>query len=253
MKNPHTAYFRFYEELNDFLAPEQRRQTLRYDFDGSPGIKNPIEAFGVPHTEVDLILVDGASVGFDYRLRPGDRAAVYPVFESFDISPLVKLRDRPLRQTAFVVDANLGKLARRLRMLGFDALYDNRYQDAEIADIAATERRIVLTRDRRLLFAKRITHGYWLRSTVPNEQVREVLDRCDLWRQIRPLQRCIVCNGLLERVSKAEVLDYLQPKTRLYYQEFFRCGGCGKIYWEGSHVADMRERYLRATSVHSCR
>jgi uncharacterized protein with PIN domain len=246
MKRPHTAYFRFYEELNDFLAPAQRRQTLCYDFEGHPGIKDPIEAFGVPHTEVDLILVDGTSVGFNHQLQPGERVAVFPTFESFDISPLVKLRDRPLRHTAFVVDANLGKLARRLRMLGFDALYDRRYRDDEIADIAALERRIVLTRDRRLLFAKRISHGYWLRSTAPDEQVREVLNRCDLWRQIRPLQRCLMCNGVLEWVPKAEILDHLQPKTRLYYEVFFRCAGCGRIYWEGSHVADMRERYLGA-------
>lgn len=245
MQRPHSADFRFYEELNDFLAPPQRRQTLRYEFEGHPGIKDPIEAFGVPHTEVDLILVNGASVGFDYRLRPGDRAAVYPAFESFDISPLVRLRDRPLRRTTFVVDVNLGKLARRLRMLGFDTLYDNRYRDPEIADIAARDHRIVLTRDRRLLFAKRITHGYWLRSVLPDEQVREVLNRCDLWRQIRPWRRCIACNGLLKRVPKSEILDSLQPKTRLYYEDFFRCGGCGKIYWEGSHVADMRDRYLR--------
>lgn len=239
------AEFRFYEELNDFLRPAQRKQTLCYEFAGRPAIKDPIEALGVPHTEVDLIIVNGASVGFDHPLQSGDRVAVYPMFESFDISPLVKLRERPLRNTAFVVDVNLGKLARRLRMLGFDALYDNRYGDAQIADIAAAERRIVLTRDRRLLFAKRITHGYWLRSVQPGEQVREVLDRCDLWRQIRPLRRCIACNGWLEAVTKADILEQLQPKTRLYYENFFRCRECGRIYWAGSHVADMRGRYLQ--------
>jgi uncharacterized protein with PIN domain len=259
MDTPHTAHFRFYAELNDFLPQGQRHQTLDYRFGGQPGIKHPIEALGVPHTEVELIVVEGVSVGFDYRLRPGDRVAAYPVFEGFDVSSLVRLRERPLRRTAFVVDVNLGKLARRLRMLGFDALYDNRYQDAEIADIAAAERRIVLTRDRRLLFAKRITHRYWVRSTAPDEQVREVLERCDLWRQIQPLKRCIACNGLLAPVPKAEVLDRLEPKAevldrlepkaRLYYEEFFRCGGCAKVYWAGSHAADMRDRYLGAAQA----
>ncbi len=199
------AEFRFYEELNDFLPLAKRKRALRYEFRGHPGIKDPIEAFGVPHTEVDLIVVNGESVGFDYPLQSGDRVAVYPVFESFDISPLVKLRDRPLRQTAFVVDVNLGKLARRLRMLGLDVLYHNRYRDDEIAAIAASEHRIVLTRDRRLLFIKRITHGYWVRAVNPDEQVREVLTRFDLHRQVKPFRRCIDCNGLLRPVAKADV------------------------------------------------
>lgn len=246
MEPRHLAEFRFYEELNDFLPAPRRKQTLRYGFNGHPGVKDPIEAFGVPHTEVDLIIVNSESVGFDYPLQDGDRVAVYPVFESFDISPLVRLRARPLRQTAFIADVNLGKLARRLRMLGFDVLYHNRYRDDEIATIAAEEHRIVLTRDRRLLFIKRITHGYWVRSVQPHEQVQEVLSRFDLSRQIKPFRRCIACNGLLQAVDKASVFHQLEPKTQLYYQHFYRCGDCGKVYWEGSHVADMRERYIRS-------
>jgi uncharacterized protein len=241
----HAADFRFYEELNDFLTPEQRKKTLRYEFNGHPGIKDPIEAFGVPHTEVDLIVVNAESVGFEYRLQPGDRVAVYPVFESLDISPLVKLREQPLRRTAFVVDVNLGKLARRLRMLGFDVLYDRRYRDGEIAAIASEQHRIVLTRDRRLLFIKRITHGYWVRSVVPVEQVQEVLRRFDLYRQIRPFQRCLNCNGTLQPVAKNDILDQLEPRTKRYYEAFYRCSGCERIYWEGSHVENMRRQHLR--------
>ncbi|QSA97537.1 Mut7-C ubiquitin/RNAse domain-containing protein [Methylococcus sp. EFPC2] len=236
----HAAEFRFYEELNDFLPPDRRKKTVDYRFDGHPGIKDPIEALGVPHTEVDLIVVNGESVGFDYRLQAGDRVAVYPVFESFDITPLVRLREHPLRRTAFVLDVNLGKLARRLRLLGFDALYNNRYHDAEIVDIAVREKRIVLTRDRRLLFAKRISHGYWVRSVHADEQTGEVLRRFDLYGQIRPFFRCLACNGLLAPVEKAEVLDRLEPKTRLYYEHFYRCSDCAKVYWEGSHVENMR-------------
>ena len=245
MPYAHTADFRFYEELNDFLTPERRKKTLRYEFNGHPGIKDPIEAFGVPHTEVDLIVVNAESVGFNYRLQPGDRVAVYPMFESFDISPLVKLREEPLRRSAFVVDVNLGKLARRLRMLGFDVLYDRRYRDGEIAALAAEQGRIVLTRDRRLLFIKRITHGYWVRSVVPDEQVQEVLLRFDLFRQLRPFQRCLNCNGLLLPVAKNDILDQLEPRTKRYYEAFYRCSSCGKVYWEGSHVENMRRQYLR--------
>jgi len=243
MGHEYTAEFRFYEELNDFLPPAQRKQTRLYRFNDHPGIKDAIEAQGIPHTEVDLILVDGQSVGFDYRLQPNDRVAVYPVFESFDISPLVLLREKPLRQSAFVLDVNLGKLARRLRLLGFDTLYRNDYRDAQIADIAAAEKRIVLTRDRRLLHARRITHGYWVRSVIADAQVEEVLRRFDLHRQIRPFRRCLICNGSLERVAKTDVLDRLEPKTKRYYETFCRCQGCGRIYWQGSHVESMQGQF----------
>lgn len=189
MAKEHTACFRFYEELNDFLIPEQRKRTLRYRFNGHPGILDAIEAFGVPPTEVDLIIVNAESVGFAYRLQPDDRVAVYPMFESFDITPLVKLRERPLRRTAFVVAANLGELARRLRMMGLDVLSDNRFGDDEIAAISLAQRRIVLTRDRRLLPAKSLTHGYWVRSVHPAEQVREIVRRFDLYRQLKPSRR----------------------------------------------------------------
>ena len=185
----HTACFRFYEELNDFLIPEQRKRTLRYRFNGPPRILDAIETFGVPPAEVDLIIVNAQSVGFAYRLQPDDRVAVYPMFESFDITPLVKLRERPLRRTRFVVAANLGELARRLRMIGLDVLSDNRFGDDEIAAISLAQRRIVLTRDRRLLPAKSLTHGYWVRSVHPAEQVREIVRRFDLYRQLKPSRR----------------------------------------------------------------
>lgn len=189
MAKEHTACFRFYEELNDFLIPEQRKRTLRYRFNGHPGIQDAIEAFGVPPAEVDLIIVNAESVGFAYRLQPDDRVAVYPMFESFDITPLVKLREQPLRRTRFVVAANLGELARRLRMMGLDVLSDNRFGDDEIAAISLAQRRIVLTRDRRLLPAKSLTHGYWVRSVHPAEQVREIVRRFDLYRQLKPSRR----------------------------------------------------------------
>ncbi len=189
MAEEHTACFRFYEELNDFLIPEQHKRTLRYRFNGHPGILDAIETFSVPAAEVDLIIVNAESVGFAYRLQPDDRVAVYPMFESFDITPLVKLRERPLRRTRFVVAANLGELARRLRMMGLDVLSDNRFGDDEIAAISLAQRRIVLTRDRRLLPAKSLTHGYWVRSVHPAEQVREIVRRFDLYRQLKPSRR----------------------------------------------------------------
>jgi uncharacterized protein with PIN domain len=183
--------------------------------------------------------VDGASVGFDHRLADAQRVAVYPVFEAIDISPLQRLRAEPLRVTRFVVDVNLGKLARRLRMLGFDTFYGNRLEDGEIVDIARREHRIILTRDRRLLFRKAVTHGYWVRSDDPARQLTEVVERLDLAGQADPLRRCLECNGLIESVDRKTVWSSLEPLTRRYYKTFFRCPDCGKVYWEGSHVAHM--------------
>jgi uncharacterized protein with PIN domain len=236
---PYLANFRFYEELNDFLVHDQHKQTIAYRFGGQPAIKDPIEVLGVPHSEVDLILVNNESVGFDYKLKDGDRVAVYPVFESFDITPVQRLRPKPLRNTAFMVDVNLGKLARRLRMLGFDAAYGNRLTDHEIVDIATREKRIVLTRDRRLLFRKAITHGFWIRAVDVDIQLQEVMQRLDLYDQVKPLQRCIECNGRIESVATEQVWSRLEPLTRRYYSEFFCCSRCHKIYWSGSHVTHM--------------
>ncbi|MBN2412628.1 Mut7-C ubiquitin/RNAse domain-containing protein [candidate division KSB1 bacterium] len=237
-----TAEFRFYEELNDFLPPGLKKQSFPYSFNGCPAIKDSIEAIGVPHTEVDLILVNGNSVGFDYQLQSGDRVSVYPVFESLDISPIVKLRDRPLRDTKFIIDVHLGKLAKLLRMFGFDSVYSNSLSDPEIIIRSVNENRIIITRDIGILKNKSVTHGYWVRSTFPEKQVQEVIKRFDLKNRVRPFHRCINCNGILQPVQKSDILEKLQPKTIKYYHEFYRCSNCGNIYWKGSHYIKMMEK-----------
>jgi uncharacterized protein with PIN domain len=239
------AVFRFYGELNDFLPPKHRQCDIEYSFQNAPAVKDAIEALGVPHTEVDLIVVNGQSVGFSYRLRDGDRVAVYPVFESLDISPIVQLRERPLRRIAFIADVHLGKLARLLRLLGFDTLHSNSYEDSELAAIAAAEGRIVLTRDRELLKHNAVTHGYWLRSTHPIEQAREVVRRFNLEELIDPFRRCLVCNGLLAPVAKEEILSQIPPRIAVEHDEFFRCTSCQKLYWRGTHYPKL-ERYIAA-------
>lgn len=233
------ATFRFYAELNDFLPPEKRQRDLRQRFLVSASVKDMIEALGVPHTEVDLILVNGRSVGFDYLVQDGDRVSVYPMFESIDIGPVLKVRPEPLREPRFVLDVHLGRLAVYLRMLGFDTLYRNNYADEELARIASQERRILLTRDRGLLKRSMVTHGYCLRATQPRDQLIEVIRRFDLRRQAVPLRRCLHCNTLLEPVRKAEVLDRLPPNTARYYDEFRQCPGCRRVYWRGSHFLRM--------------
>ncbi len=229
------ARFRFYEELNDFLPPDRRRRDFDHAFDGRPAIKDAIESLGVPHVEVDLILVDGRSVGFGHPLDDGVRVAVYPMFESLDIGPVTRLRERPLRDPRFVCDVHLGKLARRLRVLGFDTLWRDDYEDAEIARLAADERRCVLTRDVDLLKRKAVDRGYWLRGTEILGQVEEVVRRLDLLSRLAPFTRCPRCNGLIEAVEKAEIESDLEPETRRRFDEFKRCRDCRRIYWKGSH------------------
>jgi uncharacterized protein with PIN domain len=199
-----------------------------------------IESFGVPHTEVEVILVNGRSVDFSYIVQDGDRISVYPMFESVDITPLLRLRPAPLRTPKFILDSNLGRLARYLRLLGFDCLYHNHYLDAEVARTASEQQRTVLTRDRTLLQRRIITHGYFVRSQQPREQVREVLARFDLYRQVAPFSRCTRCNGELMDVDKQAVSERLEPKTRRYYDNFRICSQCGQIFWQGSHHARMQ-------------
>ncbi len=245
MHSPNTAIFRFYEELNDFLPPARRKKDVVYRFSGSPSVKDAIEALGVPHTEVDLVLVNGRSVDFGYRLSAGYRIAVYPVFESFDISPVIRLRPAPLRKTSFILDVQLGKLARILRLLGFDTLYSDAFTHGEMIRTASEEGRIILTRDLALLKRRAVTRGYWVRSSDPDAQIREVLLRFDLTSSARPFTRCLECNGTVCPVEKERIRDRLEPKTALYYDEFNQCGECGRIYWKGSHHRKMEARVRR--------
>ncbi|MBU4287980.1 MAG: Mut7-C ubiquitin/RNAse domain-containing protein [Proteobacteria bacterium] len=184
------AWFRFYEELNDFLPADKRKIAFPCKFSGSPSVKDVIEAIGVPHTEVDLILINGNSVKFDHILSHGDHISVYPVFENLNISHVTRLRPKPLRKTRFIVDVHLGRLSRLLRMLGFDTLYKNNCKNEEIITEALTQKRIILTRDPGLLKNKSITHGYLIRGTDPHEQAREVIRRFDLSSQAKPFIRC---------------------------------------------------------------
>ena len=241
---PH-ADFRFYEELNDFLAASRRKRTFQVVFDGRPAVSGIIARLGVPHPEIDLILVNGRSVGFDHRLRHGDRVAVYPMFEALDIAPLVRLRPKPLRHTAFILDVHLGKLARSLRLLGFDCSYRNDLDDPEIIRHALRAHRIILTRDRRLLQDPKVQHGYWVRACDPEQQVREVLARFDLAGQVRAFSRCMVCNDRLTSVAKSDVIARLPPMTRRYYEQFWACPDCSRIYWKGAHYRRLVERVQR--------
>jgi len=235
------ARFRFYEELNDFLAPERRRREFERRCARAATVKNAIESLGVPHTEVELILVNGRSVDFAYLMREGDRVSVYPKFEAFDIQPLLRVRPEPLRVTRFIADSHLGGLARLLRMLGFDTLYDNAYQDHQIRLLASEEGRILLTRDRALLQCRTVTHGCYLHARKPQAQLQEIIERLQLGASLRPFTLCLHCNLPLAAVARAQVLDRLPLAAAQSYEDFQSCPGCRRVYWKGSHWQRMRE------------
>lgn len=230
-----TATIRVYAELNDFLTPDRRQRDVPYHFFVAPSVKDAVEALGVPHTEIDLVLANGAPVDFAYRLADGDRISVYPTFERLDITELTRPRPEPLREIRFVADAHLGTLARYLRLLGFDTRWDAGWSDDALAAISVGERRILLTRDRGLLKRAAVTHGLCVRHESPRDQMVDVVNRLHLGRRLHPFTRCMACNGQLEDVDKALVAARLPPRTRREFNDFRRCPNCNRIYWAGSH------------------
>jgi uncharacterized protein len=242
---PASAEFRFYEELNDFLPPGRRKRSVTVGIDRGRSVKDAIESLGVPHPEVDLILVDGESVGFDRVLHGGERVAVYPVFERLDIAPLVHLRPAPLREPRFVLDTHLGKLARHLRLAGFDALWSNDYSDDEVLALSLAQKRIILTRDKGLLKRRAVERGYFVRSTASEQQLAEVIGALQLERSVRPFSRCRECNEELSEAPKDAVLGRLPDAVRTHYERFKHCSGCGRVYWEGTHYERLKRMLER--------
>jgi hypothetical protein len=234
------AYFRFYAELNDFLAIDRRQVTSGFRLNGPVSVKHSIEAYGVPHTEVNLILANGTPVDFSYMVVDEDRIGVYPAFSDIDLGLNLRLRPRLSCPVIFILDGHLGQLATYLRLLGLDADYRTDFEDEELAQRAQDEERVLLTRDVRLLMRKKIVHGYWLRSKDPMEQVQEILQRYQLNEHIKPWHRCLRCNGTLKKVKKEDIMDRLEPLTMKYYHEFHMCQSCDQIYWKGSHYGPLK-------------
>src|SRR5688572_15589048 len=196
------AAFRFHGLLNDFLPKAKRDTWISYHFQGKPAVKDAIEALGVPHPEVRVILVNQKPVTFAYQLQPEDRVEVFPVELAAAFDETTYLSPPVPEIARFVLDVHLGKLAKKLRMLGFDTVYQNNYDDKTIAGLSAAENRIVLTRDVGLLKQKHIKWGYWLRSQMPDTQLQEVISRFGLEKKLAPFTRCLECNGQLEKVAK---------------------------------------------------
>ncbi len=219
------AEFRFYEELNDFLAPERRKTTFPVPIDRGRSVKDAIESVGIPHTEVDLVLVDGASVAFGHVLRGGS----------------------PLREVRFVLDCHLGKLARHLRMAGFDSLWETDYGDEEIVALSVTQKRVVLTRDKGLLKRRAVERGHFVRETESEKQFCEVVRAFQLEPSLKPFSRCRMCNAALREVPKESVRGRVPETVWRELDDFTECPQCGRIFWRGTHYERL-SRVLEATA-----
>jgi len=233
--------FRFYEELNDFLPKHRRKTDFEATFKGKRSIKDMIEALGVPHTEIDLILVNGNSVDFNYILQDEDRVSVYPVFESLNITNVTRLRKIPLRRTKFIADINIGDIVKYMRVLGLDLYYDPLLSTREIIEISKRENRVILTKSRKLLKFKDVSHGIFIRPGTTTEQIRRIIDCLDIKDNIKPFSRCLRCNTLLNIVLKEKIIDRIPPKTKEFYNEYVQCRSCNKIYWKGTHFINMEK------------
>ena len=245
-----SAIFRFYGSLNDFLPKKLRQRSILYHFKSNPNMKDAIEAIGIPHPEVQLILVEQNPVSLNSRLKNNCRVSVFPFFEKINIQPVELANTAPYKYLRFILDVHLGKLAKFLRFAGFDSLIFPNMNDNDIADLGAREERIVLTRDLGLLKHKKIQYGYWLRSQIPEEQFKEVaihfqIKKSDLY----PWQRCSICNGKIKAVEKRLIYKKLEFMTNKHYKDFFQCENCGHVYWKGSHFDKMQNRLNEAMNA----
>lgn len=236
---PLTCTFLFYGSLNDFLSCKKKGQWISYFPKTPASIKDAIEAIGVPHVEVMKVMVNGKEKSIHDLLEPDDRIEVFPFEKRFPLHV----------PKAFVLDVHLGKLARLLRMLGINAIYQNNLSDKEIVTLATEQNRAVLTRDIGLLKHKVLQHGYWLRSQQPKEQLLETIQWFSLCPAIQPFSRCIACNGLLQQVEKDIVANSLLPQTKAYFDEFYQCTTCKHVYWKGSHYENMQQLVNEVRSV----
>ena len=238
--NPVTIRLRFHGDLNYFVGSKASEAVVERRLAEKTSIKDIIESCGVPHTEVDSILVGEQTVGFDHTLANNAKVEVFPVEDRGTVSAEKRLQATGIAR--FVADGHLGGLTRNLRLLGFDVAYEQNADDRQLLDVMSRENRALLTRDRRLLMHAIVQHGYCPRSQNAEQQTIEVLRRFGLSKMIAPFTRCLRCNAPLEQAAKAEIIDNLEPLTKIYYDQFRRCPGCKQIYWSGSHFPKLQER-----------
>ena len=236
--------FHYHGDLPSLLRPQHKNnKKIVIPIDRRTSVKDEIEAAGIPHTEIAAINVNDIAVSFEHILEASSRIDVIPCTAPFDVCAASTLRPQPFHDVRFLVDANVGKLAKLLRMAGFDTAYHDTLHDKELAEKASTQQRILLTRDRALLKRKNILYGRLIRSRNPADQLIEVMSLFGIREKANPFSRCLECNSLLESIDKPAILHRLEPLTKKYFESFNRCPSCDKIYWAGSHKDKMVHLY----------
>ena len=232
-----SLFFRitFHGELDLFLKKNSEGTCRSYKVSRFSPLKDVIESIGVPHTEVGKIVSKDSPLNFFYIPSPGMDIDVYPVMPPVDVTRQSILRPGYPGHGTFVADVNVGKLARLLRITGFDTSGWNNWSDSFIAEISKKEQRIVLTKDRGLLQRRIIIHGHLVRAVKPWDQLAEIIHFYGLENKMAPFTLCPSCNEKLHHVEKHTIEDRLEPLTRLFFNEFKICPLCKKIYWAGNH------------------
>ena len=238
--SPFTVRLNLHGDLDFFLQSGIHGRSIERSLNEKTAVKDVIESCGVPHPEIDLILVNGTPVDFYYGIASAADIELYPAGAQSTLFNEKRLQVATIR--TFVADGHLGRLVRNLRLLGFDVAYDPQADDPQLLRVMESENRALLTRDRRLLMHAVVKTGYYPRSQNADKQTVEVTRRFNLLDSIAPFTRCIRCNGLLRNVSKAEIVERLEPLTNIYYEQFQRCADCEQIYWPGSHFSKLQER-----------
>ncbi|MFJ2579307.1 Mut7-C RNAse domain-containing protein [Kitasatospora aureofaciens] len=222
----------FAPELHLFVAGRRREGRSELRTDGTSTLGHIVESLGVPLTEVGTLLVDGRPVPDSHVPADAEHVSVQGVARP----------QRPATATVtplrFLLDVHLGTLARRMRLLGIDAAYENPdIGDAALAARSAAEERVLLSRDRGLLRRRELWAGAYIYSHRPAEQLRDVLSR--FAPPLAPWSRCTTCNGALRTVTKTSVREQLRDGTERSYDAFAQCEECGQAYWRGAHHARL--------------
>jgi uncharacterized protein with PIN domain len=137
----------------------------------------------------------------------------------------------------------LGRLAKWLKILGFDVLYFSKAEDRELVAIARREGRVLLTRDTGLIErTARRPNRLFVRSDDWKDQVVQVLDDLGLWDEVRPNTRCLECNLLLRPLSKDRARNLVTPYVHEHASSFAICPGCDRVFWQGTHYGDMEKK-----------
>ncbi|MCX7983448.1 MAG: Mut7-C ubiquitin/RNAse domain-containing protein [Bacteroidetes bacterium] len=231
---------RCYAELNDYLPPDQRYKDFQLVFPTQPTLEQVLLTLGLNLNYVDLVIRNKTSITRLTLLANGDRISIYPTLESFDISSLEKLHPIPLRQPTYIADVHLGKLAKLLRLMGFDTLYFKSADYKYIIQCSLEEQRCILSKSDLYKSKPYVQRYFQITTQYPREQLREVFNRFDLWNCVHPFTRCLTCNTLLTKVEKHAVKQELIPQRVFSWcTEYQYCSNCVKYFWKGTHYERM--------------